>query len=103
MPLNVCHNVSSYVMLGTKYVSESVIAALRIGGVCFLGVLNMSVCLIQSLTNCLAYVEGGYLAMIPRGFQCGQPAPMAGKSPPPSHEPPEYKATTNHVSLHLWH
>ena len=35
MPLNVCHNVSSYVTLGAKYVSESVIATVGIGGVCF--------------------------------------------------------------------
>ena len=54
MPLNVCHNVSSYVTLGTKYVSESRIcnsySPYRVSlFLVMLGVLNMSVCLIQSL------------------------------------------------------
>ena len=44
--------------------------------------------------NQLARLSGRWVPGIPRGFHCGQPAPrdktapMAGKSPQPSHKPP---------------
>ena len=106
----------------------------------------------NQVVNQLPRLSARWVPGIPRGLHCGQPAPrqttapMAGKSPQPSHEPPfqapvtlmkqwkeekqgweggktlnellhrplhkcsmknsqilaVYKATTNHVSLHLW-